>query len=123
MADEVWQTAEDKERSVAQAKALRKQAAEGGSEAIFVLLGEREELEPHIDLRREPLRRSLRYGRIAVRRRDLNFNRWPPRHNYVSTCPLSICPRAMPWLSGCVHRNWVSIVNPMGACRARSHRS
>ncbi len=86
MADEVWPTAGDKERCVAQAKALRKQAAEGGlrfeaylpphlaewlleriekgvfldpSEAIFVLLGEQEELEPHIDLRRELLRRSL----------------------------------------------------------------
>jgi antitoxin ParD1/3/4 len=86
MADEVWPTAEDKERCVAQAKALRRQAAEGGlrfeaylpphlaewlleriekgvfldpSEAIFVLLGEQEELEPHIDLRRELLRRSL----------------------------------------------------------------
>jgi antitoxin ParD1/3/4 len=29
------------------------------SEAIFVLLGEQEKLEPHIDLRRELLRRSL----------------------------------------------------------------
>jgi len=77
------------------------------SEATFVLLGEQEELEPHIDLRREllrrsldgaindprpslpakqvlmssektsqPWRRSLRYGRIAVRRHDLNFNGW-----------------------------------------------
>jgi antitoxin ParD1/3/4 len=85
-ADEVWPTVEDKERCVAQAKALRNQAAEGGlcfeaylpphlaewlleriekgvflnpSEAIFVLLGEQEELELHIDLRRELLRRSL----------------------------------------------------------------
>jgi antitoxin ParD1/3/4 len=86
MAEEIWPTAEHKERCVAQAKALRKQAAEGGlrfevylpprlakwllelvesgvfldpSEAVFVLLGEREELEPHVGLRGELLRRSV----------------------------------------------------------------
>jgi antitoxin ParD1/3/4 len=86
MAEEIWPPAELKEKCAAQAKALRKQAAEGGlrfeaylppqlaewlleriekgvflnpSEAVFVLLGEHEELEPHIDLRQELLRRRL----------------------------------------------------------------
>jgi antitoxin ParD1/3/4 len=86
MAEEIWPTAEQKEACVAQAKALRKQAAEGGlrfeaylppqlaewllgriekgvfldpREAVFVLLGEHEDLEPHIDLRQELLRRRL----------------------------------------------------------------
>lgn len=86
MEKEDWPTAEQKQKCVAQAKALRKQAAEGGlrfeaylpprlaewlleriekgvfldpSEAAFVLLGEREELEPHTDLRKELLRRRL----------------------------------------------------------------
>jgi antitoxin ParD1/3/4 len=80
MEKEAWPTAEQKQKCVAQAKALRKQAAEGGlrfeaylppqlaewlleriekgvfldpSEAVFVLLGEYEELEPHTDLRQE----------------------------------------------------------------------
>jgi antitoxin ParD1/3/4 len=86
MAEEIWPTAEQKEACVAQAKALRKQAAEGGlrfeaylppqlaewllgriekgvfldpGEAVFVLLGEHEDLEPHTDLRQELLRRRL----------------------------------------------------------------
>src|ERR1700679_866098 len=86
MAEEIWPTAEHKESCVAQAKALRNQAAEGGlrfeaylppqlaewlldriekgvfldpREAVFVLLGEYEDLEPHTDLRQELLRRRL----------------------------------------------------------------
>jgi antitoxin ParD1/3/4 len=86
MADEMWPTPEQKEACIAQAKALRKQAAEGGlrfeaylppqlaewlleriekgvfldpREAVFVLLGEYEDLEPHTDLRQELLRRRL----------------------------------------------------------------
>ncbi|MGH8323820.1 MAG: hypothetical protein ACRETD_08500, partial [Steroidobacteraceae bacterium] len=86
MEREIWPTAEQKQHCVAQAKALRKQAMEGGlrfeaylppqladwlleriekgvfldpSEAIFVLLGEQQELEPHTDLRQELLRRRL----------------------------------------------------------------
>jgi antitoxin ParD1/3/4 len=86
MAEEIWPTAEHKESCVAQAQALRKQAAEGGlrfeaylppqlaqwlldriekgvfldpREAVFVLLGEHEDLEPHKDLRQELLRRRL----------------------------------------------------------------
>jgi len=86
MAEEIWPTAEHKESCVAQARALRKQAAEGGlrfeaylppqlaqwlldriekgvfldpREAVFVLLGEHEDLEPHKDLRQELLRRRL----------------------------------------------------------------
>jgi Arc/MetJ-type ribon-helix-helix transcriptional regulator len=81
-----WPTGEQKQKSMAQAKALRQQAAEGGlrfevylpptlatwlldkiergvfrdpSEAVFVFLGEAEELEPHTDLRKEFLRRRL----------------------------------------------------------------
>jgi len=84
--NEIWPTAEHKAKCVAQAKALRKQAAEGGlrfeaylppqlaewlleriekgvfldpREAVFVLLGEHQELEPHTDLRRELLGRRL----------------------------------------------------------------
>jgi hypothetical protein len=86
MANETWPTAQQKESCVAQAQALRKQAAEGGlrfeaylppqlaewlleriekgvfldpSEAAFVLFAEHEELEPHKDLRQELLRRRL----------------------------------------------------------------
>lgn len=86
MADEMWPTPEQKAAYIAQAKALRKQAAEGGlrfeaylppqlaewlleriekgvfldpREAVFVLLGEYEDLEPHTDLRQELLRRRL----------------------------------------------------------------
>jgi len=86
MADEMWPTPEQKEACIAQAKALRKQAAKGGlrfeaylppqlaewlleriekgvfldpREAVFVLLGEYEDFEPHTDLRQELLRRRL----------------------------------------------------------------
>jgi len=86
MAEDIWPTAEQKEAGVAQAKALRQQAAEGGlrfeaylppqsaewllgriekgvfldpSEAVFVVLGEHKDLEPHKDLRQELLRRRL----------------------------------------------------------------
>lgn len=81
-----WPSAEEKAKSIAQAKALRKQAQKGGlrfdaylppeladwlldlieraifsspSEAVFVILGEHRELEPHADLRRELLERIL----------------------------------------------------------------
>lgn len=81
-----WPTNEMKASSIAQAKALRKQAKQGGlrfeaylppqladwliglieqgtvidpSEAVFVILGEHEELEPHADLRQELLKRRL----------------------------------------------------------------
>ena len=85
-ADEGWPTAEEKARNIAQAKALREQARQGGlrfeaylpsglaewllglieqgvfadpSEAVFVILGEHQDLEPHTDLRRELLKRTL----------------------------------------------------------------
>lgn len=81
-----WPSAEAKAKSIDQAKALRKQAKKGGlrfeaylppkladwllglieqgtfldpSEAVFVILGEHEELEPHADLRKELLKRRL----------------------------------------------------------------
>ena len=81
-----WRTPEDRERDITQAQALREQASRGGlrfevclpprlaewvldlvargvfsdpSEAVFVMLGEQQELEPHADLRREILKRSL----------------------------------------------------------------
>ena len=81
-----WPSAEVKAKSIAQAKALRPQAEKGGlrfsaylppgladwllgliekgifhdpSEAVFVILGEHKDLEPHTDLRREILARSL----------------------------------------------------------------
>jgi hypothetical protein len=81
-----WRTAEQRAEDIAQAKALREQASKGGlrfdvflpsglaewlldfvergvfvdpSEAVFVMLGEQKDLEPHDDLREEILRRSL----------------------------------------------------------------
>jgi antitoxin ParD1/3/4 len=81
-----WRTPDDRERDIAWAKALREQATHGGlrfevflppglaewildlvargvftdpSEAVFVMLGEQRELEPHGDLRQEILKRSL----------------------------------------------------------------
>ena len=83
---EDWRTPADRARDIAQAKALREQACKGGlrfevflpsglaewvldfvergvfvdpSEAVFVILGEHKDLEPHRDLRTESLRRSL----------------------------------------------------------------
>jgi Arc/MetJ-type ribon-helix-helix transcriptional regulator len=85
-AKDEWLGAEEKAKSVAQAKVLRAQAEKGGlrfsaylppaladwllgliekgtfrdpSEAVFVILGQHQELEPHADLRREILARSL----------------------------------------------------------------
>jgi antitoxin ParD1/3/4 len=81
-----WSSAEEKAKNIAQAKALRAQAEKGGlrfsvylppgladwllrliekgifldpSEAVFVILGEHKDLEPHTDLRREIRARSL----------------------------------------------------------------
>ena len=81
-----WPDPADKAHAVEQARRLRDQAAKGGlrfeaylpsglalwlldrieqgkfldpSEAVFVILGEHEELEPHADLRRELLKRSI----------------------------------------------------------------
>ena len=81
-----WPEPADKAHAVEQAKRLRNQVAEGGlrfeaylppslalwlldrieggkyldpSEAVFVILGEHEELEPHADLRQELFKRSI----------------------------------------------------------------
>jgi hypothetical protein len=81
-----WRTPADRARDIAQAKVLREQASKGGlrlevflpsrlaewlldfvergvfvdpSEAVFVILGEHKDLEPHDDLRTEILKRSL----------------------------------------------------------------
>ncbi len=81
-----WPDPADKAHAVEQAKRLRNQVNEGGlkfeaylppslvlwlfdrieqgqfldpSEAVFVILGEHKELEPHADLRRELLKRSI----------------------------------------------------------------
>ena len=81
-----WPDPADKAHAVEQAKRLRNQVAEGGlrfeaylppslalwlldriegqkyldpSEAVFVILGEHEELEPHADLRQELFKRSI----------------------------------------------------------------
>ena len=81
-----WPDPADEAHAVQQAKRLRDQAAKGGlrfeaylppslalwlldriergkfldpSEAVFVILGEHEELEPHADLRRELFKRSI----------------------------------------------------------------
>jgi antitoxin ParD1/3/4 len=85
-AEDGWPTADEKAKNIAQAKALREQAQKGGlrfeayvppglaewllelieqgvfvdpSEAVFVILGEHKDLEPHADLRRELLKRIL----------------------------------------------------------------
>jgi hypothetical protein len=81
-----WRTPEDRARDIAQAKALREQASKGGlrfevflpsglaewildfvargvfvdpSQAVSVILGEHQDLEPHADLRQEVLKRSI----------------------------------------------------------------
>ncbi len=81
-----WRTAEERANDIAQAKALREQASKGGlrfevylpsslaewvldfvergvltdpSEAVFVILGEHQELEAHAGLGEECLRRTL----------------------------------------------------------------
>ena len=81
-----WRTPADRARDIAQAKSLREQASHGGlrfdvflppglaewvldfvergvfvdpAEAVFVILGEHKDLEPHNDLRTEILKRSL----------------------------------------------------------------
>lgn len=81
-----WPDPADKAHAIEQAKQLREQTAKSGlkfeaylpptlalwlldrieqgkfldpSEAVFVILGEHEELEPHVDLRNELLKRSL----------------------------------------------------------------
>lgn len=81
-----WPDPADKAHAVEQARQLRDQAAKGGlrfeaylppalalwllgrieqgkfldpSEAVFIILGEHEELEPHVDLRQELLKRSI----------------------------------------------------------------
>lgn len=85
-APDEWPPAEEKARNVARAKALRQQAGKDGlafraylppsladwllglvergtfadpSEAVFIMLGQCRELEPHGDLRRELLERAL----------------------------------------------------------------
>ena len=82
-----WPDPADKAHAVEQANRLRNQVAKGGlrfeaylppslalwlldlieqgkfldpSEAVFVILGEHKELEPHADLRRELLKRSIK---------------------------------------------------------------
>lgn len=83
---ECWPSAEERAKSLAQARTLRKQARKGGlrfeaylppqlagwllglvergvfldpSEAVFVILGEHRDLEPHTDLRKELLKRIV----------------------------------------------------------------
>ena len=85
-----WRTAEEKALDIAQARALMSSVAKGGlrfevylpselavwvldfvergvfvdpGEAVFVILGEHRDLEPHADLRQEALRRAARQSR------------------------------------------------------------
>ncbi|MFY9642835.1 MAG: hypothetical protein WCD20_03945 [Rhodomicrobium sp.] len=85
-AEQDWRAAAERESDIAQARSLRGQARKGGlrfeaylppslaewlldlveagvftdpGEAVFVILGEHKELEPHADLREEILRRTL----------------------------------------------------------------
>ena len=84
--DDGWPSPAEKAQNTAQAKALKEKARKGGlrfeaylppglaewllgliergvfvdpSEAVFVILGEHKDLEPHADLRRELLKRVL----------------------------------------------------------------
>jgi Arc/MetJ-type ribon-helix-helix transcriptional regulator len=86
---DAWDNAQSNARQMAQAKSLRDQARAGGlrfevylpssladwllahiecgnfhdpSEAVFVMLGEQQELEPHADLRREFFKRRIQAG-------------------------------------------------------------
>ena len=90
-----WPDPADKVHAVEQARRIRGQAAKGGlqfqaylppelalwlldrieqgifldpSEAVFVILGEHEKLEPHADLRRELLKRSIQGSGQDLRR-------------------------------------------------------
>jgi len=85
-AEQDWRTAAERKSDIAQARSLREQARKGGlrfevypppslaewlldlveggvftdpGEAVFVILGEHRDLEPHADLREEILRRTL----------------------------------------------------------------
>jgi hypothetical protein len=85
-AEQDWRTAAERESDIAQARDLREKARKGSlrfeaylppslaewvldlvergvftdpGEAVFVILGERKDLEPHADLREEILRRTL----------------------------------------------------------------
>ena len=85
-----WRTAAERESDIAEARSLREQARKGGlrfevylppslgewvldlveegvftdpGEAVFVILGEHRDLEPHADLREEILRRTLQAAR------------------------------------------------------------
>lgn len=85
-AEQDWRTAAERESDIAHARSLREQARKGGlrfevylpssladwvldlvesgvftdlGEAVFVILGEHRDLEPHADLREEILRRTL----------------------------------------------------------------
>ncbi len=85
-AEQDWRTAAERASDIAQARSLREQARKGGlrfevylpsglagwlldlveagvftdpGEAVFVILGEHRDLEPHADLREEILRRTL----------------------------------------------------------------
>ena len=85
-AQQDWRTAAERESDMAQARSLREQARKGGlrfevylppslaewlldlvekgvftdpGEAVFVIVGEHKDLEPHADLREEILRRTL----------------------------------------------------------------
>jgi antitoxin ParD1/3/4 len=86
---DAWDSPEAEAARIAQARALREQAGKGGlrfeaylppdlaewlldliergmfadpSEAVFVIMGEHRDLEPHADLRHELLRRSCQAG-------------------------------------------------------------
>ena len=94
LAEQDWRTAAERESDIAQARTLREQARKGGlrfeaylpsslaewlldlaeegvftdpGEAVFVILGEHKDLEPHADLREEILRRTLQAAMVDPR--------------------------------------------------------
>lgn len=106
-----WRSADQRATDVAQAKALRDQASQSGlrfevylpaslakwvldfvergvfidpSEAVFVMLGEQKDLEPHADLREEILRRSLE---AAKKETPISTEEFRSRIEHLETKP------------------------------------
>lgn len=124
-----WPDPADKAHAVEQAKRLRDQAAKGGlrfeaylppglaewlldriergkfldpSEAVFVILGEHEELEPHADLRQELFKRSIQAAADDPRRRS---DETPARVEHGTATGTGQMGKAVPALT---HRGFVT---------------
>ena len=117
---EAWDSPEAEAARITQARALREQAGKGGlrfeaylppdlaewlldliersvfadpSEAVFVMLGEHRDLEPHDDLRHELLQRTVQVA-IDDARRSLSGGEVEKHFRELSAAPL---PEAAIW--------------------------